>query len=387
MHPLWFHGGEAPVGVGEVGSLMYDNLPAHVPALVLGAGFLLVCLGRSIWGAWRQRSLRDRFLLGLILFEAGAHLGLAITAEGTGWRLAFLSSSLFALWIARRLLTGRPWRLWASAMWIGSLVGYWISSLGGHPVDQIGLVVKFAEIVGLFLTLGTRELKPGKRRILPGFALLSAVLINTIFVWASAFRAGSGDLGVVSHHAGTSPTPGMVMAYTSPHPPSSAEVAFGDWLFTETRAAIAPYSDPAVAAAAGYQMSGLSGNDFHAANPAYQKDGRELDPAKPENLVYAMGPQGPVLMGAMFETEGLRNAPPASGGHELHWHRHEQVCFSIVPLGLTGLVDPAGLCPIGSLAMPTTNSMMHVWVVPGAPQRFGDLDEDWKAAYLAGPDD
>ncbi|MGH8923471.1 MAG: hypothetical protein ACRDWA_02320 [Acidimicrobiia bacterium] len=83
----------------------------------------------------------------------------------------------------------------------------------------------------------------------------------------------------------------------------------------------------------------------------------------------------------MYETEGLRSAAP--GGDGLIWHKHEQVCFSLFPPGLAGLVDPHGLCPVGSLALPTTNSMMHVWVVPGAPQRFGDLDEEWKRAYLS----
>lgn len=32
--------------------------------------------------------------------------------------------------------------------------------------------------------------------------------------------------------------------------------------------------------------------------------------------------------------------------------------------------------------LPTTNSMMHVWTVAGAPQQFGDLDEAWKRNYL-----
>jgi hypothetical protein len=68
----------------------------------------------------------------------------------------------------------------------------------------------------------------------------------------------------------------------------------------------------------------------------------------------------------------------------LDWHRHEQVCFSVIPAGLAGLVDPQGLCPVGSLAVPITNSMMHVWLVPGAPSRFGDLDEAWKQRYLEG---
>jgi hypothetical protein len=26
--------------------------------------------------------------------------------------------------------------------------------------------------------------------------------------------------------------------------------------------------------------------------------------------------------------------------------------------------------------------MIHTWIVPGAPEPFGDLDEAWKRAYL-----
>jgi hypothetical protein len=26
--------------------------------------------------------------------------------------------------------------------------------------------------------------------------------------------------------------------------------------------------------------------------------------------------------------------------------------------------------------------MIHVWIVPGAPQPFGDLDEAWRRNYL-----
>ena len=84
----------------------------------------------------------------------------------------------------------------------------------------------------------------------------------------------------------------------------------------------------------------------------------------------------------MFETEGLRNDPPLTGGAALDWHRHEQVCFALTPPGLAGLVDPFGNCAAGSLAIPTTNSMMHVWTLEGAPTRFGDLDEAWKQDYL-----
>jgi hypothetical protein len=28
--------------------------------------------------------------------------------------------------------------------------------------------------------------------------------------------------------------------------------------------------------------------------------------------------------------------------------------------------------------------MIHIWIVPGAPEPFGDLDDEWKRAYLHG---
>jgi hypothetical protein len=226
-------------------------------------------------------------------------------------------------------------------------------------------------------------MQSGRRRLLPGVVLTTAMTLNAVMMWGAAFRAGSDDLGVSGHNVGTSPTPGMVMIAAESSEPSVEQAAFADHFYAATVTALLAYGEPDAAGAAGYDMDGLGGIDFHAANPAYQKDGRELDPARPENLIYAMGASGPILMGAMFETEGWHHPPPEEGGPLLHWHRHEQICFSLLPPGLAGLVDPMGMCPVGSIAVPTTNSMMHVWTVPGAPQRFGDLDEAWKQSYLA----
>lgn len=149
-----------------------------------------------------------------------------------------------------------------------------------------------------------------------------------------------------------------------------------------TRTAIARYADPAVAARDGYAEDGIAGLDFHASNEAYEHDDRVLDPERPESLIYAMGPHGPILLGAMFQMPGLGEVGPAVGGPLTVWHGHEQVCFSLVPPGLTGIVSPLGGCPVGSLSMPRTVEMMHVWTVPGAPQPFGDLDDAWRDAYV-----
>jgi hypothetical protein len=58
------------------------------------------------------------------------------------------------------------------------------------------------------------------------------------------------------------------------------------------------------------------------------------------------------------------------------------VCF---PLGLAGLESPFGVCPIGSVNIPKTGEMLHMWTLPGVPieDHWGHIDEDWLDAYLA----
>ena len=51
--------------------------------------------------------------------------------------------------------------------------------------------------------------------------------------------------------------------------------------------------------------------------------------------------------------------------------------------GFTGLVSPFGGCPVGSVIIDRTGEMLHVWTAEGAPVRWGELDDGWKAAYVA----
>ena len=79
-------------------------------------------------------------------------------------------------------------------------------------------------------------------------------------------------------------------------------------------------SDPKVAAAAGYHVAGMSGIDFHANNPAYEGDGRVLDPARPETLVYAIAPDGrAVLFGALTANLGAASACLAISARSPIW--------------------------------------------------------------------
>jgi hypothetical protein len=278
------------------------------------------------------------------------------------------------------MVNGKGWRLWAVLLLGASIVGYWLEILGGHPPDQIGMAVKAIEAFAIYLVLLPERTTRRFRLAMATIGLVLISVLNATAVWGGAFQT-AGDANPLDHHS-SGITPGMVMSVGGPTDSSVAERIEAYVLWMETSAFTVRYRDVAVAAADGYQVEGIAGNDFHAANPAFKNDGVMLDPTRPENLIYAMGPSGPVLMGVMFETEGLANDPPGLGGATLHWHRHEQVCLSLTPPGIAGLVDPFGHCPVGSLALPTTNSMMHVWTLANAPTRFGDLDEEWKQAYL-----
>ncbi len=132
-----------------------------------------------------------------------------------------------------------------------------------------------------------------------------------------------------------------------------------------------------VAAAEGYDVDSMGRLGGHADNPAYKDDGRILDPTRPETLVYHPGPDGPVLLGAMYQTDESGEPGPMVGGSLTVWHGHDHVCFGLLPPGLGSLGSPMGTCPLGTVTVALTNEMIHVWTVEGAPSRFGDLDEEW----------
>jgi len=132
------------------------------------------------------------------------------------------------------------------------------------------------------------------------------------------------------------------------HPtPQQQEAA--DKLAVDTKAGVAEYVDPSVAKAVGYRPSSPSWRPItHYFNPAYQRDGKVLDPDRPEALVYANTSKGTVLLGAMYLTPEPGDSGPQIGGCLTQWHAH-------------------------SLQGRETPEMMHVWTadVPGGP--FSEL--------------
>lgn len=366
-----------------VGSPLYAVLPDHEAAVlaVLALGLWYALWGRRSGGRWmvayRSLSPIHRLLSWLLAISAVVHLALALSHGPSGYSLGYGLGAIGLIWVGRRLLAGGRWRRASAVILTTMLVGYTLSLLGGEPPDQVGIGTKLVELSALAIVLAPRT-DSRVRRVIVNVGIVAMSIFVALGGWVGAFSSG-GD----GHHLGAAPHPGVLLPPGEDRTPTPAEIRATDDLYAATAAAIAKYRDVEVAAADGYDVSGLAGQDFHATNPAYEHDDHHLDPERPETLVYAVGASGePLLLGAMFQMDDIGQVGPAVGGPLTVWHAHDRICFT-VPFALAGLTSPYGLCPLGAVTLPITQEMMHIWTLPGVEDPFGDLDEIWLADVLA----
>ena len=383
--PVLFHLDGASLPGARGGSPLYDVPPDHLPALLalgllpLGALAIWVAAGRSRRAARLRDGYRTlppvhRLAAWLLSATAVIHLALLGHHDGLLGVLMIVDGLLLGL-AALLLLTGRRWRPLAGLLLVGSLAGWMAVTVDGHAPDQVGLVTKLIELAALAIVV-----TPVSGARVRGWLGTTAVLLTAVLIsasaWVGAFvAAGSG------HHGDGEAAPGMVQPVVADRSATPAEQLAANVLWREVAASLRRYEDPAAALADGYLVGAISGLDTHVPNPAYAADGHVLDPMRPEHLIYAASPAGPVLLGAMFEMPRDAGPAPAFGGPLTVWHGHEQICWSLT--GLTGLVSPFGGCPLGSVTIASTGEMIHAWTAAGAPVHWGDLDDAWRSAYVA----
>ena len=93
-------------------------------------------------------------------------------------------------------------------------------------------------------------------------------------------------------------------------------------------------------------------------NPAWRADGRVLDPAHPETLVWWTGPGDRLTLVGVMYTAAKGSDGPTVGGPVTRWHDHES-CRD--PATGAKLGRPAhGTCPDGQVYR-RSGEMMHVW--------------------------
>lgn len=144
---------------------------------------------------------------------------------------------------------------------------------------------------------------------------------------------------------------------------SSETRALAERLLQEIRAGIGRFAHLSAAQAEGYQQTtpyrfGHWG-PAHFNNIAFQRDGRFLEPARPEALVYLKTPDDRVvLLGAMFLAPKGQGPRPA--GPLMEWHVHDNLC--VTSTGTVALATGPGQCPAGSFFVGEGVEMMHVWI-------------------------
>ena len=382
----------------------------HAPALVAG---VLAALWLGTARRWWPSTLVDRWAGVLLGVSAAVHLALPLNPHhGPVVSAGFVVSGAAYAVLAHRALHGARWRLATAALVVATLVGYLVVIVGGEEPDQVGIATALVELTALGLAMAPGRAPStaprqasGRPRRLARFAgtatTVTATFVVGAVVWAASFAAHKAEHAETvataeqataeqateghSHHhehAGRAQA-GMIMrALGADHHASDAQRQAADALAGATAQAVARYADLDAALADGYR-SGLrmQGTDVHLENKANSSDGRTLDPARPEMLVYAVDGGRATLLGVVYVMEVAGRPGPTPGGPITRWHAHN-LCLSAVPPGL-GIVSPYGGCPALSVSV-TSPEMMHVWVVDNPAGPFADgLDKDWVLDYHA----
>jgi hypothetical protein len=156
---------------------------------------------------------------------------------------------------------------------------------------------------------------------------------------------------------------------------SAEEIEVVDALVADAGATAARFAEIGAAEAAGYvalafkPVRGTELSQTHAMNPALFDDGRLLDPAAPEGLMYVRFPDGETVLVALVFTAAVGEGPTPAGDL-IAWHTHFTCLVDGQPQAL-----PAGVetCRDGSAAREPRREMLHLWVIehPDGPFAHG----------------
>ena len=260
----------------------------------------------------------------------------------------------------------------------------------GHLLAGIGIALVAVGLAGALavLVLQARGIRPRStpaRLGVAGAVLALALVAGGTGVWAAG--AGGHDHDPAAAHdpashvqdsatateAGTSGDASGPETADHAHGPNLPEVAAAtdqerakaEALWKASAANAEQWRDPDAAAAAGFRFKDKdeAGPErrvrfLHVPNPAWRADGRVLDPARPETLIYWNRPGDRLTLVGVMYTAARGEAGPAVGGPITRWHDHE---FCRDPATRAKLGRPVdGACPEGQVYR-RSGEMMHVW--------------------------
>ena len=256
----------------------------------------------------------------------------------------------------------------------------------GHVLAGVGIALVAVGLAGALAVLvlevrGRRPCSTPARLGVAGATLALALAAGATGVWAAGAGghdhepAAAGDPASHVHAtaAGTTGAAGGPELGEHGHGSNVPEVAAAtdderaraEALWTASMANAERWRDPDAAAAAGFRLRERSQavqerrvRVLHVPNPAWRADGRVLDPARPETLIYWNGPGGRLtLVGVMY------TAPRGTSGPGGRRADHPLARPRVLPgprdrRKLGRPVD--GVCPRGQVHR-RSGEMMHVW--------------------------
>jgi hypothetical protein len=217
-------------------------------------------------------------------------------------------------------------------------------SLGNpaHLLAALGVAVTTVSVAGALATAWRGRSGETGRAGVPAWGVAVAGATLALVAGAAGASALGGDEGgggqaLAAAHDHEAQYPDVAAA-------SASERAAAQSLLDRTRAATARFADPGAARAAGYRVDATRRNRkgriplaLHAGNPAFRRDGRVLDPTRPETLVYGRKRDGGalVLVGVMYSVPPGQDAP-APGGPITRWHSHREGGPQMMHVWFTG---------------------------------------------------
>jgi hypothetical protein len=264
--------------------------------------------------------------------------------------------------------------------------GVFALSNPGHLLAGTGIALVAVGLAGSLATLvldarGVRPRSTRARAGVAGAALALALVAGGTGVWAAgagghqdhataaAAHVHDGTTAAAAGATGGADGAGMGEHAHGPNLPDVAaatadERARAEALWKASAAGAERWRDPEAAAAAGFRFRddqagpGRRVRFLHVPNLAWRADGRVLDPARPETLVYWTGPGDRLTLVGVMYTAARGASGPAVGGPITRWHDHESCRDPASRAKLGRPVD--GACPEGQVFR-RSGEMMHVW--------------------------
>jgi hypothetical protein len=286
--------------------------------------------------------------------------------------LIVASYGLALVFALAHVVPGRVWRLCALVA-VGPLIGYFVSRspIGlpqiedhkGHWADPYGSASVVCEAMLLGLSLGSSRARA--MLLAPSAVFLSVGLVAGGLMLGESHNHHVGHAG--HHHGGGAAHAGHSHAgggharhvgmniYTA----TPAQQAQGRELLTRTQSLAATrFASFDAVRSAGYGFTIKSFDEqkaldyWHLTNPAYLDDDRDLDPERPESLMYWHRKSGePVLVAVVYRVPSTQ-ANPAFGGPILQWHLHKNAEGGFGRYKMTHLWLVSGMVDAYSMEMP-----------------------------------